>query len=120
MKRFFKAFVYSFQGLKYATKLEPNFQFELVCCVAVIVLGFVFDITAIEWMMCILCMAAVLVSELINTAIETLTNLVSPQYHELAKITKDVASAAVLVAAICSAAVGLIIFVPYFIQWFTT
>lgn len=117
MKRFFKAFVYSFEGLWYAFKSEPNFRFELVACIAVILLGIFFEITSVEWIICILCMGAVLAAELFNTAIETLTNLVSPHYHDLAKKTKDLASGAVLIAAICSAVAGLIIFVPYFITW---
>ena len=119
MKRFFKSFTYCFSGLRYAIVSEPNFRFELLSCMAVIAAGFILSITSLEWIICVLCMGAVLVSELINTAIESLTNLVSPEYHELAKKTKDLAAAAVLVSAISAAIAGLIIFVPYIITWIT-
>jgi len=119
MKRFLKSFTYCFSGIRYAMVSEPNFRFELLSCVAVIIAGFIFSIKPLEWIVCIFCMGAVLVTELMNTAIESLTNLVSPEYHELAKKTKDIAAAAVFVSAICSAVAGLIIFVPYIIAWIT-
>lgn len=83
----------------------------------VVAAGCFFGITRWEWMICILCMGAVLVAELINTGIEALTDLASPDIHPLAGKAKDAAAGAVLVAASCSAVVGLIIFVPYITQW---
>lgn len=117
MKRFFQAFVYAGQGVLHALRSQPNFRLEVSACVAVVAAGFFFGITRTEWMLCVLCMGAVLVAELINTGIEALTDLVSPDIHPLAGKAKDAAAGAVLVAAVCSAVVGLIIFVPYITRW---
>ena len=117
MKRFFRAFVFAGQGVVHALCSQPNFRLEVPACVAVIPAGFFFDITRWEWMICVLCMGAVLVAELINTGLEALTDLVSPEIHPLAGKAKDAAAAAVLVAAVASAVVGLIIFVPYITRW---
>lgn len=117
MKKFLKSFSYAFEGIGYAIKAESNIRLELAACLAVILCGVFFDITKAEWIICTLCMGFVLVGELFNTALETLTDLASPQYHDLAKKAKDVSAGAVLVAAICSAIVGFIIFVPYFRTW---
>ncbi|MCG9911931.1 MAG: diacylglycerol kinase family protein [Flavobacteriales bacterium] len=118
MRKFLKSFVFVGKGLLYAIKTQPNFRFELFCCMAVIFAGFYFQITAVEWLVCLLCMAGILVAELINTSIETLTDLVSPEYNPLAGKAKDLAAAAVFLAAVFSAVAGLIIFVPYLAAWF--
>jgi len=120
MKRFFKAFVYAAAGWRHAARSQPNFRFEMLACVGVIAAGFYFGITAVEWMFCVLCMGAVLAAELINTGMESLTDLVSPDIHPLAGKAKDAAAAAVLITAVCAAVVGLIIFVPYLAECFNT
>lgn len=66
-----------------------------------------------EWLAVILCFALVIGLEAVNTALEYLTDLVSPDYHPLAGKTKDVAAAAVLIAALGAVAVGLLVFVPH-------
>lgn len=117
MKRFFKAFVYAGKGVRHALYSQPNFRLEVAACVAVVASGFAFGITRTEWMLCVLCMGAVLVAELMNTGVEALTDLASPEIHPLAGKAKDAAAGAVLVAALASAVVGLIIFVPYITRW---
>lgn len=118
MKRFIKAFGFAWNGLRQAFRTEPNFRFELLCAFLVVFLGFYFQLSKYEWVACVFCIGIVLLTELMNTAIESLTNLVSPGYHELAKNAKDLAAAAVLLAAFCALVVGLIIFVPHCIVWF--
>lgn len=78
----------------------------------VVVLGFVYKISAIEWIALVLCMMAVLVTEAVNTAFEIDIDLTSPEYHPYAKDTKDVAAGAVLIASIASIIVGFLVFLP--------
>lgn len=83
-----------------------------------IVLGFVFKITSTEWCIILLCCGLVLSLEMVNTAIEHLVDLVSPDFNEKAGLIKDLSAGAVLVAAILSAITGLVIYYKYIIQLF--
>ena len=112
MRRFLKSFGYSFEGISHAFKFEPNFRFHLAALILVCLLGWYLRLSQSEWLWIIAVSAVVIMAELFNTAIEVLVDLVSPEIHPKAKIIKDVASAAVLVAAIFAALVGLIIFIP--------
>ena len=115
MEKFFKSFVYAFKGLAYALRTQLNFKLHCVSAVCVILLGLYTKLSSAEWLWIVLAIAMVLVLELVNTAIETLVDLVSPQQQAKAGIVKDVAAAAVLVAAFLALSIALIIFVPKFI-----
>lgn len=80
--------------------------------------GFVFKIENNEWLALVIVIGFVFILEIINTAIETLVDLYTEEYHHLAKVAKDTAAGAVMVAAIMSICVGLIIFLPKIINWF--
>ena len=96
-------------------KKERNIKIHLSFMCAVILCGFYFHITKIEWMICLILFALVLSLELVNTAIEAVVDLASPDIHPLAKLSKDAAAGAVLISAIISAIIGLMIFIPYII-----
>jgi len=91
---------------------EHNFWIHLVIMVLVIGFGFVLKISNVEWMMTIFCIGFVLASEIFNSAVEVLVDLVSPEHNPKAGLTKDMAAGAVLVSSITAAIIGLIIFVP--------
>ncbi len=110
------SFRYAFKGLRYGFKNQVNIWIHLVAAILVIVFGFYFQISIGEWIALFLCIALVIGAELLNTAIEHLVDLVSPEYHPLAGKVKDIAAAAVLVFSIASAAVGLLVFVPHFFE----
>ena len=76
-------------------------------------MGYFFEITKIEWIAIFLCIGLVLTAESLNTSIEYLTDLVTKDYHELAKKTKDAAAGAVLISAVIACFIGLYIFIPY-------
>lgn len=103
---------YAVDGIKEATLNEPNMKVHLGFTIAVAVLGFIFSISSTEWLLITLCVASVFILELLNTAIEAVVDLASPKKHPKAKLAKDVAAGAVLVAAIASAIVGIFIFAP--------
>jgi len=105
---------YAIRGLKQAVLTEPNIRIELWLLLAAVTAGWLLQIDSICWLAIVLCAAAVLGLELLNTAVEHLCNLVSPGYHPQVKIIKDMSAAAVLVAAACSVVVAALIFIPRF------
>lgn len=112
MLKFIKGFGYAFSGVAYAFKTQLNFKFHVVALLLTALAGWYFKLSANEWLWIVAASAIVLITELINTAIEVLVDLVSPDYNPKAKIIKDVAAASVLIAAIAAAIIGLIIFIP--------
>ena len=81
-------------------------------------MGFYFKINTVEWLVILLVLGVILSLELINTALESVVDLVTDKYHPLAKKAKDTVSAAVLVFAVASVIIGLIIFIPKIILLF--
>ena len=118
MLRFFKSFQYAFQGIRFSLHEQLSIKIEIAAALTVILFAFYFEITKHEWIAVLLCIGLVISMEMVNSAIENLVDLVSPQIHPIAGKVKDIASAAVLVASIVAAAVGVIVFLPYFIQAF--
>lgn len=107
---FSRSFSHAFKGISYCIKNERNMRIHLCMIVIVSIFSFFYKVTSVEYIFLLLCMGLVVSAEMINTAIETLTNLESPSYNQLARIAKDVAAGAVLVASILSVVVGSVIF----------
>ena len=110
-----KSFVYAFAGLKTLLRSEHNAWIHFSATLVVISTGFFFNVNKFEWCLLAIAIGIVFVAELFNTAIEQLTDMVSPEYNEKAKKVKDLAAAGVLVAAIVAVIMGLIVFLPYFL-----
>lgn len=110
------SFRYAFQGLSELFRSQPNARIHIVASIAAILLGLWCHISRLEWVCIAFCITMVLAMEAINTALEFLTDLVSPEYHPLAGKAKDVAAAAVLLTAIGAAVAGALIFFPYFFK----
>jgi diacylglycerol kinase len=117
LKKRLDSFKFAFAGIRDLFKTEPNAIIHLIAAIIAVALGFFFSISKMEWCFVVFSIAIVFSAEAFNTAIEHLTNLVSPDYNELAGKTKDAAAAAVLFAAIGSAVVGLVIFLPKIIAF---
>jgi diacylglycerol kinase len=107
-----KSFQFAYNGLTEAFRTQPNFKIHLIASVLVIAGGMFFTITSIEWAIVLFAIGMVTAAECFNTALEYLTNLVSPQHNVIAGKVKDLAAAGVLICSITSAAIGGIIFVP--------
>src|SRR5258708_6936030 len=112
MKKFIRGFSYAFYGIWHAAATQLNFRVHLVAALMAVLLGYTLHISTGEWLWITLCIGMVLVAELFNTALEFLTDLVSPEYNKKAGLVKDVSAGAVLITAICALVIGLIIFVP--------
>ncbi len=112
LKKRIDSFRYAFEGLFDLFRSEVNAWIHLAAAFFATAAGFYFSISTTEWCLVIFAIVLVLSAEAFNTALEHLTNLVSPDYHILAKRTKDVAAAAVLMLAFGAAMVGFLIFAP--------
>lgn len=115
-KKLANSFKYAFEGFISSFKTERNMKIHIFIMMLVIIAGIIFKISKAEWIVCIFCIGLVVSGELFNTSIETIVDMVMPYKNEKAKIAKDVSAAAVLVLAIASAIIGLIIFMPKFIN----
>ncbi|GGG98899.1 undecaprenol kinase [Parapedobacter pyrenivorans] len=105
-------FLPALNGIFTTFRGERNFRIHVVAALAVVGLATWLNVTYTEWRWIIGCIAIVLITELLNTAVEALVDLVSPDYHPLAKKAKDAAAGAVLIAAVFSAIIGCVIFCP--------
>lgn len=113
LRKFLKGFVFAFEGVRYAFETQLNLRFHLLFAILVILFGFFLQVSNFEWLILIFCIGLVIILELINTSIESLTDLAAQKKeHKLAKIAKDTSAAAVLIGAFTSAIVGFIIFIP--------
>jgi diacylglycerol kinase len=112
MSKFIRGFGFAGKGLYYAFRTQVNFRFHCGAALVVAFFGWYFNLNHTEWLWILVSITMVLVLELVNTAIEALVDLVSPNYHQKAGIAKDTAAAAVLIAALFAASIGLIIFIP--------
>lgn len=110
MNRFLKSFQYAFKGIWLAIAEQRNLKIHICVAIVVVSAGFYFGISKGEWLAIVLAIGLVMTTELINTSIEHIVNLVSPQHQPRAGKIKDIAAGAVLVAVITSVVIGLIIF----------
>ena len=106
------SFRYAFEGWWYALRTQRNTWIHAAVSVVVLALAFWLGISRLEWAILILTTTAVWMAEFANTALEAVVDLVSPDYHPLAKAAKDVAAAAVLVGALGAVIIGLLILGP--------
>ncbi|MDE6193784.1 MAG: diacylglycerol kinase family protein [Muribaculaceae bacterium] len=107
-----RSFRYAFSGIATLLRDEHNSRIHVFAMVCAIAAGFLLRISPTEWCVVVLCCGAVLTAEAMNSAVEAIADLVSPEFHPLVKKAKDVAAAGVLMTAIAAAVAGLIIFLP--------
>lgn len=100
------------QGIQYAWRSQRNLKIHIWFALAAVILGFVLQVSEAAWIGIVLCIVIVMSLEVANTAIESVVDLVSPEWSELAKRAKDCAAGAVYLAAIGSIVVAAIIFIP--------
>jgi len=116
--KFLESVNHALDGVSYTVEHERNFKIELVIMIIVLIAGIYFRISNVEWIVLLLTISSVLTLELINTGIERCVDLVTKEYHELAKNAKDVAAGAVFIMSIFSVCIGIVIFLPKIIIMF--
>ena len=112
----YRSFGYAFQGIFTCVRKERNMKIHCVAAVFVVIAGVILKISAIEWCICMALFGLVMALEHVNTAVEAVVDMVTEEYHPLAKVAKDTAAGAVLIAAIMAAIAGCIIFLPKIAQ----
>ena len=107
-----RSFGYAFRGFWYVLRTQRNAWIDAVIATLVFFLSLWLRLDARDWAIIVLTTAMVFTAEFLNTAIEAVVDLASPQKHPLAKVGKDVGAAAVLIAALAAVLVGLLILGP--------
>jgi diacylglycerol kinase len=116
LKSRFVSFKFAFRGLCLLLKNEHNSRIHFLAAIAAISMGIVLKINPVEWSLLVLAIGIVFLTELLNTSLETLADIINPEWNESIRKVKDYAAAAVLISAIISVVVGLIIFIPKIIK----
>lgn len=111
-----KSFRHAFRGLKYTILNERNFQIELIVAAFVIALIFIFKVKSWEAIILILMIMWVLVTELTNTVVERVADIIKPRIHPYSRLIKDIMAAVVLISSVIALAIGVIIFYPYILK----
>jgi diacylglycerol kinase len=111
--RLLNSFRYAWNGFKTAVKEEPNVRIHLISGLIAIVMGFYFRISRVEWVVVVTMVGLVIGFELLNSAIENLTDLATEKKLPLAAKIKDMSAAAVLIVSLIALIVGIIIFEKY-------
>lgn len=109
----------AFRGVFLGIAGQSSFAVHIFFAVAVIAAGIFFGVSRLEWCVLALCIALVFVAELFNSSLELLARAVDRSYNPLIGSALDIASGAVLIGAMGSVVVGLIVFVPYLLSWFS-
>lgn len=107
-----KSFSYAFDGIKHAFKNEPNFRIHLVIALLVTVSAFFLKFSPIEWAILSITIFLVICLEMVNTALEAIVDLVSPEIRDIAKIAKDITAGAVFFSALLAITIAILLFLP--------
>lgn len=112
---FLRGFVYAWNGLVYAVRTQRNARVHAAIGTAAILLGIALRISAVEFAMVFVAITLVFIAEMFNTVAEACVDLITDDYHPLARIAKDVAAGAVLLNAMLSVVVGAFVFLPHLV-----
>jgi diacylglycerol kinase (ATP) len=112
-KRWLKSANYAIEGILHAAKTQRHVRYHLFSAATVLLLSYILGITKTEFLIISLAVIAVLLAELINSAIETVVDIISPERNEKARIAKDISAGAVLITAFGAVIIGYIILFPY-------
>lgn len=118
MTGFFRSFKYALTGLRLAVEVDRNIKIHIIVGLLVFILSIFLGISRVEFIFILFSIFFVLITEMMNTAIEEMTNLILREHSREARIAKDIAAAAVLLAAVFALVTGIIIFVPYLLRFF--
>jgi diacylglycerol kinase (ATP) len=113
LRQWIKSANFAIEGILHAAKTQRHLRYHLFSAALVLVASYALGVSRLEFLVIALAVMAVLLSEMMNTAVETIVDLLSPGHSETARTAKDVAAGAVLITAVGSATVGLIVLYPY-------
>ena len=111
-KKIIKSFSDAIKGVIFIFRTQRNFRIQLVCFTAATATAFILRLSFAEKAIIVFAGGLVLVGEMINTGLEKLVDIISPEYHPLARVIKDISAGVVLVSSILAVIIGIIIFLP--------
>ncbi len=121
MKSFFRSrkisFGHAWEGLVYMIRTQPNAQIEMVFTFLIIVLSILFTLSLVEWLFVSSAIFVVIITEVLNTAIEKTMDKITREFDQDVKLIKDISAAAVLLSVTYSVVVGGLIFIPKIMEW---
>jgi len=106
------SFGYAIEGIVFSFQKGLHFKMQVAAAIIVIALGFIYSISATEWLIIILISSGVISAEAMNTAIEEEGNVLHPEHHPRVRLAKHCAAGGVLILSIAAIAIGIIIFAP--------
>lgn len=109
---FVRSFAFAGQGVWHVVRTQRNMRVHLLAAAAAVAAGLVLRISAVDWACVLAAIGLVLTAEALNTVVEALVDLCTDEFHPLAKIAKDAAAGAVLIASAAAAGVGIAVFLP--------
>lgn len=118
IKKLFKSILNAIKGVRYVFLHEQNFRIQIFFTIIVLCLAWFFGLRKSEWIVILLLILLVLILELLNSAVEKLSDIVTPRLSNQIKVVKDIMAAVVLISSIGAFLIGLIIFWPYVIELF--
>ncbi|WP_342552101.1 diacylglycerol kinase family protein [Paenibacillus sp. FSL R7-0652] len=110
-------FFNALEGIAYGLRTQRNVRVHTGAAILMCAAGFFFHISKTDWMFVLTAVFMVLVTELMNTAVEAAVDLAQPNIHPLAKAAKDTAAGAVLLAAVFAVIIGCIVFLKPVLAW---
>lgn len=113
----YKAFRYAIRGILTAVQTERNMKIHIAAALIVFIAAALLQLDQIRWLFLLLVVAMVFVAELMNTAVEAVVDLITPEEHLLARVAKDTAAGAALVAAVFAVVIGVIVFYEPVQKW---
>lgn len=116
-KRLIKSFTYAFRGLNKIFREEQNLRLQAIVGIIIIIIAFVLGVKPIEWCLIILAIFIVILLEIMNSAVERITDVLKPRIHTYVKEIKDIMAAGVMLSGLMAIIVGLIIFIPYILKY---
>ncbi|MHB1650975.1 MAG: diacylglycerol kinase family protein [Desulfitobacteriaceae bacterium] len=117
-KGFWRTLAQAWRGLLYVWKTEGHFQFHVVAGTAVLAVAWWLKLARWEWLLLFFAIGSVFATEVLNTTVELIVDLVQPNFHPLAGMAKDAAAGAVLIATLQAILIGIGIFWPPLWRWF--
>lgn len=115
---FLKSLTYAINGIKYCFKVEKHYKFHIFSFLLIMILSFILKLSRFEFIFVILVSFLVIITEMLNTCIEVVVDMITKEDNVLAMHAKDIGAGAVLVSSILALIVGIIIFIPKIMRFF--
>lgn len=115
---FLKSLTFALNGIRYCFNMEKHYKFHIFAFLIVIILSFLLKLTTIEFVFILFVSFLVIITEMLNTCVEVIVDMITKDYNVLAMYAKDLGAGAVLVSTILAIIVGLIIFIPKIMRIF--